>query len=284
LSKIVAFDRIDITLGGLIKSAFFRRLKEKRCTFKQKVYSRTLRYTEHQGPCGPWCSVSLSFDKQKRKEENMTVFGINGSPRKKWNTSTLLMKSLEGAASQGADTELIHLYDLDYKGCKSCFACKIIDGPHNGKCALKDDLSLILKRIEKEADAIIIGTPIYFGSMTGEMRSFLERLLFPMIQYSQPFISTFPRKINTAVIYTMNATEKMSHERSYEVLFNTTETYLRMVFGEAETFCCYDTDQFPDYSKVIMEYYDPAKKAERRKEVFPDDCRKAFALGCRLYS
>lgn len=47
----------------------------------------------------------------------MKVMGFNGSPRKKWNTAILLSKALEGAASQGAETELIHLYDIDFKGC-----------------------------------------------------------------------------------------------------------------------------------------------------------------------
>ena len=42
----------------------------------------------------------------------MTIVGINGSPRKKWNTATLLTKALEEAASQGAETELVYLYDL----------------------------------------------------------------------------------------------------------------------------------------------------------------------------
>ena len=115
----------------------------------------------------------------------MKVIGINGSPRKKWNTATLLTKALEGAVSQGADTELFHLYDLDFKGCISCFACKIVDGPHYGRCALKDDLSPILKKIENEADVIILGAPVYFGAMTGEMRSFMERLLFAPIVYSR---------------------------------------------------------------------------------------------------
>ena len=54
----------------------------------------------------------------------MKAIGVNGSPRKKWNTATLLEKALEGAKSQGAKTELFHLYDLNYKGCISCFACK----------------------------------------------------------------------------------------------------------------------------------------------------------------
>jgi multimeric flavodoxin WrbA len=58
----------------------------------------------------------------------MKVIALNGSPRKKWNTSTLLKHALDGAASRGAKTELIHLYDYNYKGCISCFACKLKGG------------------------------------------------------------------------------------------------------------------------------------------------------------
>ena len=53
----------------------------------------------------------------------MKAIAINGSPRKKWNTAILLENALKGAESEGAETEIINLYDLDYKGCKSCFAC-----------------------------------------------------------------------------------------------------------------------------------------------------------------
>lgn len=212
----------------------------------------------------------------------MTIIGINGSPRKNWNTATLVSKALEGAASQGSQTELVHLYDLDFKGCKSCFACKTVDGPSYGRCAQKDDLGPILKKIEKEADAIIIGSPIYFGAMSGEMRCFIERLLFAPMEYSQPFRSLFPRNIKACMIYTMNATEMMCNERGYKMMFASTEATFQLVFGEAETFCCYDTYQFPDYSKVVMEFMDPVKKLTRRETVFPDDCRKAFELGCRI--
>ncbi len=51
----------------------------------------------------------------------MNVLAINGSPRKNWNTATLLQNTLDGAESQGAETELVHLYDLDFKGCTSLF-------------------------------------------------------------------------------------------------------------------------------------------------------------------
>jgi multimeric flavodoxin WrbA len=52
------------------------------------------------------------------------VIAINGSPRKNGNTAILLQKALDGAASVGAETEIVHLVDLNYKGCTSCFACK----------------------------------------------------------------------------------------------------------------------------------------------------------------
>lgn len=211
------------------------------------------------------------------------VIGVNGSPRKNWNTATLLTKALEGAASQGADTELVHLYDLSFKGCSSCFACKLISGSHNGICAQKDDLSPILKKIVDKASALILGTPIYFGSMTGEMRSFIERLLFAPLVYTMPPRSVLPRKIRTGIIYTMNITEEMCEERGCAAMFKSTEASFRMIFGgPVETFCCYDTCQFPDYSKVVMEYMDPTEKAKRREQVFPNDCRKAFEFGCRI--
>ncbi|MDT8284792.1 MAG: flavodoxin family protein [Thermovirgaceae bacterium] len=214
----------------------------------------------------------------------MKVLVINGSPRKNWNTATLLENTLKGAASQGAETELLHLYDLTYKGCTSCFACKIIDGPSQGRCAMRDDLTPVLDRIESEVDALVMGSPIYFGSMTGEMRSFMERLLFAPHSYSDPYRSLFPRRIKTAFIYTMNVPEDKLAEYGYDRLFASTEGTLGRVIGPAETLVSTDTLQFSDHSKVVMEMFDPEKKATRRREVFPEDCRKAFELGRRLGS
>src|SRR5208282_5915004 len=104
----------------------------------------------------------------------MKVIAFNGRPRKKWNTATLLEKALEGAASLGAETELVHLYDLNYKGCTSCMACKLKAGKSYGKCALRDGLTPVLEKIPK-VDAMVLGSPIYFGTVTGAMRSFIER-------------------------------------------------------------------------------------------------------------
>jgi len=211
----------------------------------------------------------------------MKVIALNGSPRKKWNTAILLSKALEGAASQGAKTELIHLYDLDYKGCISCFACKTIGGKSYGRCAVKDDLTPIFKKIEK-TDTIILGSPIYFGTVSGEMKSFMERLLFPYSTYTDPPESLFPKKIKTGFIYTMGVTEKMMQELGYIQYFNRHEMIFKRIYGASEYMCSLDTYQFDDYSKVLSTRFDPLKKAKRREEIFPKDCEKAFEMGARF--
>jgi len=209
------------------------------------------------------------------------VIAINGSPRKKWNTATLLNKALEGARSQGAETELINLYDLNYKGCISCFACKLKDGKSYGKCAYKDDLTPILEKI-KQADALILGSPIYLGTATGEMRSFIERLIFPYLVYDNNYSTLFNKKIPTGVIYTMNVNEQQLQDMGYNYNLQTTEWALKNVFGAAESLLVTDTYQFDDYSKYVVTKFNPQEKAKRREEEFPKDCAKAFAMGVKF--
>lgn len=211
----------------------------------------------------------------------MKVMAFNGSPRKKWNTATLLEKALEGSASQGAETELFHLYDLNFKGCISCFACKTKGGKSYGRCAVEDDLTPVFRKIE-EADAIILGSPMYFGTVSGEMKSFMERLLFPYSTYTNPPQSLFPRKIKTGFIYTMSTTEELMAERGYVKYFTNHEATLQRIYGASEYMCSCDTYQFDDYSKVVSSRFDPEKKAQRRKEIFPKDCEKAFGIGVRF--
>ncbi|MDD2582941.1 MAG: flavodoxin family protein [Desulfuromonadaceae bacterium] len=213
----------------------------------------------------------------------MKVYAINGSPRKKWNTATLLEKTLEGAASKGADTELIHLYDLNFKGCTSCFLCKLKGGKSYGRCAMNDGLTPILAKLA-EADAFILGSPVYFGTVTGEMKSFMERLLFQYLTYTKPPGTLFERRIPTAFIYTMNVSEELMKEHNYPIHFGMNENYLTRMFGKSETLCCFETLQFEDYDKVVFNYFDPGQRKERHRTVFPEDCRRAFDLGARLVS
>ena len=163
----------------------------------------------------------------------MKIMAFNGSPRKEWNTATLLEKALEGAASQGAETELIHLYDLNFRGCVSCFLCKTRGGKSYGKCAEKDDLTPVLQKIEG-ADGIILGSPIYLGVVTGEMRSFMERFMFPYTTYTDPPQTLFPKPITTGVIYTMNVTEDRVKD-FFDQHISVNEMFLNRIFGSTES-------------------------------------------------
>jgi multimeric flavodoxin WrbA len=211
----------------------------------------------------------------------MKIMAFNGSPRKKWNTATLLKKALEGASSLGAETKLINLYDLNFKGCISCFACKTKDGKSYGRCAVKDDLTPLLKEI-LDVQCIILGSPFYFGTVTGQMRSFMERLFFPFYSYTDPPESLFSRIIPTGFIYTLGATEEMAKELGFDHHIRLNEMFLERIFGVSESLCSYDTYQFEDYSKMFAPRFDPEKKARRRREVFPVDCDSAFEMGVRL--
>ncbi|MDR0300695.1 MAG: flavodoxin family protein [Treponema sp.] len=209
----------------------------------------------------------------------MKVIAVNGSPRKNWNTHILLEKCLDGAKTAGADAELINLYDINFKGCVSCFACKL-KGITVKKCAFKDELESILQKV-CECDALILGSPVYLYSVTGEMKSFMERLLFPYISYEgKP--SSFGKKIKTAFIYTMNSPSFGLPFNGYNKYFNENKKLVKRIFGSSVSLAVTSTYQFDDYSKYAMTFFDGAKRLKRRETVFVKDCEKAFELGKSL--
>jgi multimeric flavodoxin WrbA len=211
----------------------------------------------------------------------MKAIAINGSPRKRWNTATLIRKALAGARAKGAEAELVHLYDLTYRGCISCFECKKIGGRNYGRCAVRDELTPLLKKVA-EADVLILGSPLYFHTESGEMRSFLERLLFPYLTYTPGYKSIFPGKVRTGLIYTMNVSEENMPPFHQDSSVAATRGTMTRVFGNCEILLSTDTLQFSDYSKYMSTAFDPAAKAKRREEVFPLDCARAYELGAKL--
>ncbi|WP_196603881.1 flavodoxin family protein [Pectinatus haikarae] len=210
----------------------------------------------------------------------MNILAINASPRKNGNTAALLDKSLEGAASCGAKTQLINLYELKYKGCLSCFACKLKDGKSYGKCVVKDDLANVLEAAAA-ADAIVLGSPIYLHSPTSSARAFLERWVFPYLVYDKDHSSLFPRKIPVALIYTMNVTSEQ-FKVEYEPELKSIPIYIEKIFGSCETLVVNDTYQFDNYSKYVATLFDEKKKRMVRDTQFPKDCQQAFDMGVKL--
>jgi multimeric flavodoxin WrbA len=100
----------------------------------------------------------------------LKAIGIVGSPRKGGNTETLTGHALQAIAEEGLETELVRLAGLDIRPCTACMACK---GDREW-CPIEDDLLPIYEKM-KVADAIIIGSPVYFGSASGLVKAFTER-------------------------------------------------------------------------------------------------------------
>lgn len=208
----------------------------------------------------------------------MKVIGINGSPRKKWNTATLVQDALDGAAEAGAETELFNLYDLDFRGCTSCFACKRI-GLEEHRCAMRDGLTPVLDAIDG-ANALVVGSPIYFNGLSAMTDAFLERLLFPRVSYGNvPSFCEHP--VRMAYVYTMNVTEEqLAH---YGIDINRFRRFTRRLTGsEPLELYCYNTWQYPDYDGYEHQIFDMESKRVQREQVFPKDREAARALGRRL--
>jgi multimeric flavodoxin WrbA len=101
----------------------------------------------------------------------MKAVGIVGSPRRGGNTEILTAHCLKAIAEEGFETELIPLAGLDIKTCNACQVCR---GEKPLPCPIKDDMKPIYEKMIA-ADAIIIGSPVYFGSSTALVKAFLER-------------------------------------------------------------------------------------------------------------
>lgn len=211
----------------------------------------------------------------------MNIIAINGSPRKNGNTAVLLKNALDGAKSQGAEAHQINLYDLNYKGCLSCFYCKRKDRPH-GECAVRDELSPLLVEL-KSADAIIFGSPIYYDNITSGMAAFLERFLFSNYIYSEDIPTVFPRTIPTGFIYNMNITSEQADRVHIKSNLDKYRRSITEILGCApEVLYVYNTWQFSDYSKYESSIFSEEDKRRQREEQFPKDCQAAYEMGIRL--
>jgi putative sterol carrier protein len=106
----------------------------------------------------------------------MKVLALNGSPRKRISaTSRILEALLAGMQEAGAETKLVQLAALDLQTCVGCYTCWVATP---GECIHRDrDGMAGLMADWRQADVVVFGTPLYHFSMTGIMKTFLDRLL-----------------------------------------------------------------------------------------------------------
>ena len=102
----------------------------------------------------------------------MKVLLINGSPHKNGATNRILEEVAKPLNEEGIATEIIQIGSLNISGCLACGYCY-----KNGKC-VKDDIVNVVSEKFKEADGLVIGSPVYYASANGTLISFLDRLFY----------------------------------------------------------------------------------------------------------
>ena len=205
------------------------------------------------------------------------IIAVNAGPRMGWNTETLISEASKGAEAAGASVERYDLFRLEkYTGCIACFGCK--KEKIKGHCVCRDGLTPVLDAI-READGLIIGSPNYLSEFTASFRALYERLIFQNLTYNRETPCCNERPIPVLLIMTSNAPDTM-----YTDLVRNYQQTLSRFVGPTETLISGNTLQLKDYSRTDWPWtlFDPEDKKKRHETVFPEECRKAFAMGMNL--
>lgn len=105
----------------------------------------------------------------------MKVLLINGSPRKNGNTFTALSEAARTLEANGIETEIVH---IGAKPIRSCIACGQCKASAQGRCVFDDDLCNVVAEKMEKADALVVGSPVYYGQPNGAVLSLIQRLFY----------------------------------------------------------------------------------------------------------
>ncbi|MEZ5278247.1 MAG: flavodoxin family protein [Opitutaceae bacterium] len=109
-------------------------------------------------------------------KRDVTVLGIVGSYRKGGTIDSVVDEVLQAARRKGASTRKIYLIDQHIEFCTNCRTCSQLEGTEPGECIHQDDMERLIRDIRK-ADAIVLGSPMNFGTVTAVTKRFIERLM-----------------------------------------------------------------------------------------------------------
>lgn len=125
----------------------------------------------------------------------MKVVIVNGSPRREGNTAALCIAFEDGVRAIDPKAQIIYtnLNDKTFKGCQSCFSCKLKNGKNYGVCSLKDEVTPLLAEIS-DADCLVVASPIYLMDVSAATKAFLERLCFSLGSYETGYKSLAKKK------------------------------------------------------------------------------------------
>lgn len=102
----------------------------------------------------------------------MKVLLINGSPKANGNTAAALEEMVKTFEQEGVETEIVHVGNKDVRGCVCCYHCK-----QNGKCVFDDIVNETAEKL-READGLVVASPVYYAMANGTLVSFVQRLFY----------------------------------------------------------------------------------------------------------
>ncbi len=137
----------------------------------------------------------------------MKIIGILGSARENGSTNYLIKEMMKEPAAKGAEMKIYNLAKMNIGSCFGCEACR-----KTGSCVRKDDMHTLYDEL-KTADAVIFGTPIYMGEMTGQLKTFIDRC-FALKDADRN--SLIPAGKKMAVIITQGAPMPEHYEKTPE--------------------------------------------------------------------
>ncbi len=159
----------------------------------------------------------------------MKVVAINGSPKKEGNTAHVLKALGEHFTKNEIEFEIIHVGDKTIRGCIACGTCA---KTKDEKCSLSTDIVNDSIQAMKNADGIVIGSPVYFSGIAGTMKSFLDRAFY----VSGSNGGLFRHKVGAAVTAVRRSGgsstfDSLNHYLTYSEMILATGNYWNIAHG-----------------------------------------------------
>lgn len=168
----------------------------------------------------------------------MKVVAFNGSPNKEGNTYHAIRLVADELEKEGIEVEIVHVGNKSIRGCLACGACS-----RNGdqKCAIKDDMVNESVQKIKEADGVIIGSPVYFSGIAGTMKSFLDRTFYvarnTMLRHKVGATVVAVRRSGGTATF-----DQLNHYMNYAEMIMPASSYWNVIHGESPGECLQDVE------------------------------------------
>jgi len=161
----------------------------------------------------------------------MKVVAFNGSPKAKGNTFTSINEVKKQLKNSDIEVEIVQIGNKPIRGCIACAACA---RNQNEKCIIEDDELNEYVQKAKNADGIILGSPVYFSGVNGTMKSFLDRLFYVASSNG----GLFRHKIGASVVSVrrsggLTTFNELNHYLLYSEMLIPGSNYWNVVHGGA---------------------------------------------------